>query len=392
MSDVYVIGTPAPPSASTPDSGFKDLARGLRGGAGRRRPGRRRPGSSRPGSATAGMDSGARPASAARSASRRWSRGAVPRAGADGQRRGRLRDRVDRLARRLEGRAVGPGAGQPGDRRREARRARRPGAGGRRSSHRHRPARPAALARLLPRAGEAAGKPFEPGAGGGTVFMDTYAMQAAWHMKRYGTTQRQIAVGASKNHHHGSLQPAGAVPLRGDARAGARRPRWSAAADARDVLADRRRRGRGAAVLRGGAGRRCPRPCARARCACAPRSPAASTARSTSPGCRASPPTRPTPAGHRPADVDLVEVHDATSFCELYQLEMLGFCPDGEGGASSSSGATALDGRAAGEPVGRTGVQGPPGRRHRPVDDPRALRCSCAARRASGRRAARPSG
>ena len=46
-------------------------------------------------------------------------------------------------------------------------------------------------------AGEAAGKPFAPNAGGGTVFMDTYAMQAAWHMKRWGTTARQIAIGAA---------------------------------------------------------------------------------------------------------------------------------------------------------------------------------------------------
>ena len=55
--------------------------------------------------------------------------------------------------------------------------------------------------------GVEAGKPFDPNAGGGTVFMDTYAMQAAWHMKRHGTTQRQIAIAASKNHHHGSLNP-----------------------------------------------------------------------------------------------------------------------------------------------------------------------------------------
>src|SRR6056297_3166479 len=56
--------------------------------------------------------------------------------------------------------------------------------------------------------GEEAGKPFGPGAGNGTVFMDTYAMQAAWHMKHYGTTQEQIAIAASKNHWHGSMNPA----------------------------------------------------------------------------------------------------------------------------------------------------------------------------------------
>ena len=45
---------------------------------------------------------------------------------------------------------------------------------------------------------EESGKPFDPNSGGGTVFMDTYAMQAAWHMKTWGTTQEQIAIAASK--------------------------------------------------------------------------------------------------------------------------------------------------------------------------------------------------
>jgi len=57
------------------------------------------------------------------------------------------------------------------------------------------------------KAGEIAGKPFAPNAGGGTVFMDTYAMQAAYHMKTFGTTQRQIAAGAAKNHAMGAKNP-----------------------------------------------------------------------------------------------------------------------------------------------------------------------------------------
>jgi hypothetical protein len=31
-------------------------------------------------------------------------------------------------------------------------------------------------------------------------FMDTYAMQACWHMWKWGTTREQIAMAASKNH------------------------------------------------------------------------------------------------------------------------------------------------------------------------------------------------
>ena len=53
--------------------------------------------------------------------------------------------------------------------------------------------------------GNELGKPFDPGNKKGTIFMDTYGLQALWHMKAYGTTQRQIAFAASKNHFHGSL-------------------------------------------------------------------------------------------------------------------------------------------------------------------------------------------
>jgi len=36
--------------------------------------------------------------------------------------------------------------------------------------------------------GDESDKPFEPHGGNGTVFMNTYAMQAAWHMKKRGTS------------------------------------------------------------------------------------------------------------------------------------------------------------------------------------------------------------
>jgi acetyl-CoA acetyltransferase len=71
-------------------------------------------------------------------------------------------------------------------------------------------------------------------------------------------------------------------------------------------------------------------------------------------------------SGLGPADIDLVELHDATSFCEIYQLEMLRFCQTGGGGAMVESGATALGGRlpvnlsgglvSKGHPIGATGL------------------------------------
>jgi acetyl-CoA acetyltransferase len=71
-------------------------------------------------------------------------------------------------------------------------------------------------------------------------------------------------------------------------------------------------------------------------------------------------------AGVKPADIDLAEVHDATSFCEIYQAEMLGFCEEGQGGRLVEAGETAIGGRipintsgglvSKGHPVGATGL------------------------------------
>ena len=71
-------------------------------------------------------------------------------------------------------------------------------------------------------------------------------------------------------------------------------------------------------------------------------------------------------AGLGPLDIDVAEVHDATSFCEIYQCEMLRFCPEGEGGKFVGSGATGPGGKlpvntsgglvSKGHPVGATGL------------------------------------
>ena len=215
-------------------------------------------------------------------------------------------------------------------------------------------------------AGIDAGKPFETGPGR-TVFMDTYAMQAAWHMKRYGTTQRQIAAGASKNHFHGSLNPKAQY-------------RFELSVD--EVLADRAISfpltramcsplgdGAAAAIL-----------CSGEALANFPRATQARAVKiraSTLSGGKYRKLDEPglskvaadkayARTGLVPADFDLAEVHDATSFCEIYQLEMMGFCPLGEGGRFIESGATRLGGRipvnvsgglvSKGHPIGATGL------------------------------------
>ncbi|HCH62570.1 MAG: thiolase [Deltaproteobacteria bacterium] len=71
-------------------------------------------------------------------------------------------------------------------------------------------------------------------------------------------------------------------------------------------------------------------------------------------------------AGLTPDDIDIAEVHDATSYCELQATELLGFCERGSGGAYAASGATARDGArpvnasggliSKGHPLGATGL------------------------------------
>jgi len=216
-------------------------------------------------------------------------------------------------------------------------------------------------------AGERSGKPFQTNGAGGTLFMDTYAMQAAYHMKTFGTTREQIAIAASKNHAMGALNPkaqyrfevspeqvlqdrevswpltrAMCSPI-GDGAAAALLCSSEVLAQLPTRVRERAIKVR-ASVLTGGKYR-------------ALDEPGLSQVAAKAAYRR---------AGIGPDDVDLAEVHDATSFCELYQAEMLGFCEVGQGGAYVASGATSLDGErpinlsgglvSKGHPVGATGL------------------------------------
>jgi acetyl-CoA acetyltransferase len=216
-------------------------------------------------------------------------------------------------------------------------------------------------------AGERSGKGFDPDASDSTLFMDTYAMQAAFHMAKYGTTQRQIAEGASKNHHHGSLNPKSQY-------------RFEVSVD--EVLEDRPishplTRSMCAPIGDGGAAAiLCSADYLKAQPADV-RARAIKVRASAMSGGKYRDPDEPglsriaaqkayKIAGLAPDDVDVAEVHDATSFCEIYQSEMLGFCEEGEGGNYISSGATSLGGArpinlsgglvSKGHPVGATGL------------------------------------
>ncbi len=71
-------------------------------------------------------------------------------------------------------------------------------------------------------------------------------------------------------------------------------------------------------------------------------------------------------SGLTPADIDLAEVHDATSFSEILHAEMMGLCEPGLGGWFHESGESGLEGRvpmntsggliSKGHPIGATGI------------------------------------
>ena len=225
---------------------------------------------------------------------------------------------------------------------------------------------PAEWERYYAAAGEAVGKPFTTGRER-TPYMDTYAMQACWHMKTYGTTQEQIAMAAAKAHNAGALNPLaqyrftttvdmvlGDKPVSYPLTRSMCSPIGDGAAAAlvcseaflRTLPAETQRRAVRIAghALSGGKYRRFDEP-GLSRIA-ADRAYAMS--------------------GFGPQDVDLAEVHDATSFSEIYQPEMLRFCADGEGGAFVASGTSTPGGAlpvnvsgglvSKGHPIGATGL------------------------------------
>lgn len=179
-----------------------------------------------------------------------------------------------------------------------------------------------------------------------TMFMDTYAAQANYHMKRWGTTARQIATAAAQAHSNGALNPLAQY-------------RFAMTPD--DVLADREVSapltrsmcapvgdGAAAAIVCSEAYLRTLEPGTQSR--------AVRVAATVLRGGAYRDPDEPSLAREAvdrayqladmsPDDIDLAELHDATSFGQLYNAEMMRFCAIGQGGPFIESGATALDGR-----------------------------------------------
>lgn len=199
-----------------------------------------------------------------------------------------------------------------------------------------------------------------------SIFMDVYAALAKFHMKSFGTTQEQIAAVAAKNHDHSQHNPLSQYrePMTLDEVMTARKVSWPLTLPMCSPISD----GAAAAIV-----------CREEELG---RFDSARAVKIEATVLRSGSDRKPEEvdkhithlaanlayeeAGLGPDDMDVAEVHDATAFAEIQQIENLGFCGFGEGGPMTMSGATGLGGRipvnpsggleSKGHPVGATGL------------------------------------
>jgi len=208
---------------------------------------------------------------------------------------------------------------------------------------------------------EQAGPPRQAGSGKRSFFMDIYAASSRAYMKSSGATQEDFAQVAVKSHRHAALNPYAQY-------------RTELTVD--DVLASREIAppltllmcspiGDGAAALVVCSPEMARRLGARVRV----RACCLVSGRDRGPGepgaVERAAHAAYEQAGVGPADLDVIELHDAAAPAELIAYEELGLCAEGDGPALLASGATALGGRlpvnpsggllSKGHPIGATG-------------------------------------
>jgi acetyl-CoA acyltransferase len=198
-----------------------------------------------------------------------------------------------------------------------------------------------------------------------TVFMEAYAWGAQRHMKRYGTTQRQLAAISSKNHVHSSMNPLAQYqkPYTVEEVLASPEVAWPLTRLMCAPIGD----GAAAAIVcsEDFAGKVGARYTAQVAACCL----ASGEDREEGQESTLSKLARKAyeKAGIGPEDISLAEVHDATAFGELSSVEQLGICPIGEGGPFAEAGHTSLGGKipvnvsggleSQGHPVGATGCR-----------------------------------
>ena len=201
-----------------------------------------------------------------------------------------------------------------------------------------------------------------------SVFMDVYAAFARVHMKQFGTTQRQLAAVAAKNHVHSVHNPLSQyrTPYTVDEVLSAPPITYPLTLQMCSPISD----GAAAAVLCTEAGlRKLGVPSSRAIRVLASVLQTGSDREASDyrNHCTALGARRAyEQAGVGPDDISVAEVHDATAMGEIIQIENLGFCEFGEGGPASERGETSIGGRlpvnpsggleSKGHPVGATGL------------------------------------
>jgi acetyl-CoA acetyltransferase len=193
-----------------------------------------------------------------------------------------------------------------------------------------------------------------------SVFMDIYAALAKFHMKTYGSTERQLAAVASKNHFHATMNPLSQFrnPMTVDEVLAARMICWPLTLPMCSPISD----GAAAAVLVTAEGlrhfdrSRAVKVRASVLASGRDRSAAEVDRHITHLAARRAYER----AGVGPEDMSVAEVHDATAFAEIVQTENLGFCAFGEGGVLAERGDTRLGGRIPINPSGGLGCKGHP--------------------------------
>ncbi len=199
-----------------------------------------------------------------------------------------------------------------------------------------------------------------------SLFMDVYSYLAKYHMKTYGTTERQLAAVAAKNHFHSTMNSLSQYQndMSIEEVLAARMICWPLTLPMCSPISD----GAAAAIV-----------CNRQGLERVKNARAVRIHASVISGGRNRDPRKLDEqigriaamrayekAGFGPQDMSLAEVHDASAFAEVQQSENLGFCEYGQGGWIAERGETRLGGRipinpsggleCKGHPIGATGL------------------------------------
>lgn len=198
-----------------------------------------------------------------------------------------------------------------------------------------------------------------------TVFMDVYAQSARMHMEKYGTTQRQLAAIAAKNHFHSTMNPLAQYQKDYSIEDVLASP--DVAFPLTRLMCSPIGDGAAAAIVcspefakKVGASRKVEIS------SCVLGSARVGGDRNIS-NLTLVANKAYEQAGIGPEDVDLAEVHDATAMGEISSSESLLLCPEGEGGMFAEAGHSKLGGKlpinvsggleCQGHPIGATGIR-----------------------------------